>query len=68
MSIDVKEAGRKGGNCTKNRYGLTFYSQIGSKGGKVTAERYRDKYTNWGKMGGRPKLPDLNSSGGGGLS
>jgi uncharacterized protein len=42
--MTVQEAGRKGGNTVKEKYGAEFYSQIGQKGGeKVQAEakRYR---------------------------
>jgi len=32
--ISVKEAGRRGGNMTKKRYGHEFYEKIGHKGGQ----------------------------------
>jgi general stress protein YciG len=31
--MTVREAGRKGGQTTKQRYGPRFYEQIGKKGG-----------------------------------
>lgn len=43
--MTVQEAGRKGGQTVKDKYGPEFYSQIGQKGGsKVQAEakRYRE--------------------------
>lgn len=43
-AMTVQEAGRKGGQTVKEKYGPEFYSEIGSKGGqKVQAEakRYR---------------------------
>ncbi len=43
--MTVQEAGRKGGQTVKEKYGPEFYSQIGQKGGeKVQAEakRYRE--------------------------
>ncbi len=40
--MTVQEAGRKGGNTVKEKYGPEFYSQIGQKGGvKVQAEAKR---------------------------
>ncbi|UCH36692.1 MAG: Em GEA1 (EM1) [Armatimonadota bacterium] len=32
--MTVQEAGRKGGETTKKRYGPRFYEQIGRKGGQ----------------------------------
>lgn len=43
--MTVQEAGRKGGETVKEKYGPEFYAQIGQKGGeKVQAEakRYRE--------------------------
>lgn len=43
--MTVQEAGRKGGETVKEKYGPEFYSEIGQKGGqKVQAEakRYRE--------------------------
>lgn len=50
--MTVQEAGRKGGETVKEKYGPEFYSQIGQKGGeKVQAEakRYRE-LKNLGKV------------------
>lgn len=33
-AMTVQEAGRKGGETTKKRYGPRFYEQIGRKGGQ----------------------------------
>lgn len=33
-NMTVKEAGRKGGNTTKARYGEGYYEAIGKKGGQ----------------------------------
>jgi len=36
--MTVKEAGRKGGNTTKQRYGEGYYESIGKKGGQKVRE------------------------------
>jgi hypothetical protein len=36
--MTVKEAGRKGGNTTKQRHGEGFYKSIGHKGGQKVRE------------------------------
>jgi uncharacterized protein len=51
------DAGRKGGLMTKQRYGPSFFKEIGKKGGKkgglTTKERYGpDFYRTIGKKGG----------------
>lgn len=33
--MTVQEAGRKGGNTVKEKYGPEFYSKIGQKGGEI---------------------------------
>lgn len=51
------EAGRKGGETTKKKYGSDFYRKIGQaggkKGGKTTKERYGSEfYQKIGRKGG----------------
>jgi len=58
--ISVKEAGRRGGQATLRNQGNEFFREIGKKGGKRTAELYRDLLSEIGKMGGRPRRPALN--------
>ncbi|MGA9140916.1 MAG: Stress-induced bacterial acidophilic repeat motif protein [Methanocella sp. PtaU1.Bin125] len=36
--ISVREAGRRGGNTTKERHGPEFYRDIGHKGGQKVRE------------------------------
>ena len=36
--MSVREAGQKGGETVKNKYGSEFYEQIGKKGGKKGGE------------------------------
>ncbi len=49
----AREAGRKGGETVKNRYGQNFYQSIGKKGGEtVKRERGADFYAEIGRKGG----------------
>jgi uncharacterized protein len=58
-SMSVREAGRKGGETTKSRLGLDHFREIGSKGGKKTASLYKQLLKDFGRRGGRPRLPNL---------
>jgi general stress protein YciG len=40
-SMNVREAGRLGGQATRDRYGHEFYEQIGRKGGRMVRELIR---------------------------
>src|SRR5262249_31130737 len=52
--MTVAEAGRKGGQTVKARYGSDFYGQIGKKGGSTTKKKYgADHYSAIGRRGGR---------------
>lgn len=53
--ISVSEAGRRGGNTVKKRYGTEFYQAIGRKGGLATRDKYEgtDFFENIGKQGGK---------------
>ncbi len=49
----AREAGRKGGETVKNRYGPSFYQSIGRKGGEtVKRERGTEFYAEIGRRGG----------------
>jgi len=49
----AREAGRKGGETVKSRYGQTFYQSIGKKGGEtVKRERGPEFYAEIGRKGG----------------
>jgi len=49
----AREAGRKGGETVKNRYGASFYQSIGKKGGEtVKRERGAAFYAEIGRKGG----------------
>ena len=40
--MTVREAGRKGGETTAERYGHEFYEEIGKKGGERGGPRVRE--------------------------
>jgi general stress protein YciG len=51
--MSVSEAGRRGGNAVKSKYGREYYSDIGRKGGAAIAkERGASYYSEIGKKGG----------------
>src|SRR5580704_2591473 len=52
--MSVREAGKKGGDAVRERYGNGFYETIGRKGGQVTRERHGQSfYETIGQKGGR---------------
>src|SRR6202163_2953758 len=52
--MSVREAGKKGGDTVRDRYGSGFYEQIGRKGGQATRERHGAQfYEQIGQKGGR---------------
>ncbi len=52
--MTVREAGKKGGQTVKQRYGKEFYEQIGRKGGRATKDTHgHEFYENIGKLGGK---------------
>jgi general stress protein YciG len=63
--ITVKQAGQRGGSRTLERHGREFFQAIGKKGGKRTAELYRELLSDFGKRGGRPRRPTLGEYMGG---
>jgi len=58
--ITVAEAGRRGGRATLENQGVDFFSRIGKKGGKRTAQLYADLLREFGRKGGRPRRPTLD--------
>lgn len=53
--LTVKEAGRRGGEAVKKKYGAEFYAQIGRLGGERTKQKYGvEFYAEIGKRGGKP--------------
>ncbi len=52
----AKEAGRKGGEAVKKKYGPNFYREIGKKGGEtVKQERGSEFYAQIGRRGGETR-------------
>jgi general stress protein YciG len=52
--MSVREAGKKGGDTVRERYGSGFYETIGRKGGEATRERHGAQfYEAIGQKGGR---------------
>jgi len=52
--MSVREAGKKGGDTVRERYGSEFYETIGRKGGEATRERHGAQfYETIGQKGGR---------------
>ena len=56
----AKEAGRKGGEAVKRKYGPDFYREIGKKGGEtVKQERGSEFYAEIGRRGGEMRSTRL---------
>jgi len=54
--MTVSEAGRKGGNTTKEKYGSDYYKEIGKKGGDKTNKVHgTPHYEKIGRIGGQSK-------------
>jgi general stress protein YciG len=60
--VTVQEAGRRGGQATFQNHGVRHFKKIGRKGGRRTAELYRELLSDFGKRGGRPRRPSLRES------
>lgn len=60
LSTSVNEAGRKGGLTVLQKRGRSFYVDIGRKGQLVLRQKYPNMASQWGKLGGRPRKPNLS--------
>jgi len=63
MSMNVVEAGRKGGFTVLRKLGREFYVSIGQKGQKNMRQKYPNMAREWGKLGGRPRKSSLDDMG-----
>jgi general stress protein YciG len=63
MSMNVVEAGRKGGLNVLRKLGREFYVGIGQKGQKSMRRKYPNMAQEWGRLGGRPKKNSLDDMG-----
>jgi len=61
--VSVREAGARGGRATSERLGSDFFREIGRKGGQRTKELYGALFREYGRRGGRPRRPDLETMG-----
>ncbi len=52
--MSTSEAGRKGGETVKEKYGPEFYSEIGKKGGEAVSQD-REHMSEIGKKGGEAR-------------
>ena len=53
-AMSVSEAGKKGGQTVKKKYGREFYQDIGRRGGQATKETHgRSFFEEIGKKGGK---------------
>jgi uncharacterized protein len=54
LGMSVREAGQKGGEIVRNKYGSEFFKSIGRKGGEATRATHGHAfYEAIGKMGGK---------------
>ncbi len=60
--VTVREAGRRGGLATRDRYGSKFYRRIGYKGGESTRKRYASQLKEFGRLGGRRRRPSISTN------
>ena len=52
-AMTVREAGKRGGDAVRKKYGPSFYEEIGRKGGERTKERHGNGfYGSIGQKGG----------------
>jgi general stress protein YciG len=61
-SMSVQEAGKKGGDTVKKKYGREFYETIGKKGGQARADDEDIRSGKVGRLGGQ-KVKQLIEAG-----
>lgn len=55
----VQEAGRLGGLRLFDNRGRAYFAEIGRRGQRAMRLKYPGMAAEWGKLGGRPKKPNL---------
>jgi general stress protein YciG len=63
--MTVQEAGRKGGEATRDSHGRSFYEEIGSEGGKVSGGNFKndpDRAAEAGRKGGQARSEDADGN------
>ena len=55
----VQEAGRLGGLKLFSNRGRAYFVEIGRRGQRAMRRKYPGMAAEWGKLGGRPKKPNL---------
>jgi len=55
----VQEAGRLGGLKLFHNRGRAYFVEIGKRGQRAMRRKYPGMAAEWGKLGGRPKKPNL---------
>jgi len=61
MSLTVAEAGKRGGLKLLETRGRNYFVAIGKKGQAIMRQKYPSMANRWGKLGGRPRKPTLDS-------
>jgi len=62
-SISVAEAGKKGGLATLRTRGRHYFVSLGRKGQTAMRLKYPGMAAQWGRLGGRPRKPNLEQMG-----
>ena len=61
MSLTVAQAGKRGGLKLLQTRGHNHFVVIGRKGQAAMRQKYPGMAGRWGKLGGRPRKPILDS-------
>ena len=61
--MTVTEAGHLGGTKVREEHGREFYRRIGQAGQQAMRRKHPHMAATWGRLGGRPRKPNLNDMG-----
>ena len=62
QSISVAEAGRRGGLVILRTRGRSYFVELGHRGQRAMRLRYPGMASEWGRLGGRPRKPNLEDT------